>query len=212
MVKVKICGVTNTFDAKTYVDLGADFIGNIVDVPSSPRSITVEKSKEINSSLPLHAKGVVVMVPRSVKNVKEAVEDIRPWGVQLHGSEDLRFVKKVKDESICKVIKAIRVKDENSVSEAVAFSKICDAILLDTASDELGGSGKSHDWDISSCIVGKVSCDVFLAGGLNPENVKTAVASVSPFCVDVSSGVESSPGKKDPKKVRSFIRRAKNSA
>jgi phosphoribosylanthranilate isomerase len=210
MVKVKICGVTSQADAEMCVKLGADFIGNIVDIPSSPRSISIEKSREILRSLSERARGIIVMAPQSVGDVKKVVEIIQPWGVQLHGGENLEFVKKFKEEISCQAIKVIHIKGEESIAEALAFSDHCDALLLDTHSTGLGGSGETHNWDISSQIVDTADCKVFLAGGLNPENVRKARDSVAPYCVDVSSGVEAMPGKKDPEKVRRFIEEAKS--
>lgn len=212
MVKVKICGVTNRSDALMCAELGADFVGNIVDIPSSPRSISIERSSEIISALPSSVRGVVVMAPKNLEEVKVAVETIDPWGVQLHGGEDLEFVSKVREEISCGLIKVIHVKGKESIEEARLFSSVCDAVLLDTPTKSLGGSGKSHDWDISSQIVRSVDCHVFIAGGLTPENVKTAITRIAPFCVDVSSGVEVLPGKKVPQKVKRFIEAAKGAA
>ncbi len=210
MVKVKICGVTSLSDAAVCAELGADFIGNIVEIPSSPRSVSQEMSKEIFSKLPSSAKGIAVVAGKNLDEVIRAAEFIGPAFVQLHGGESLDFVEKVKDEVSCGVVKAMYVKGVESIAEAVEFSKVCDGILLDTPAKGLGGSGMSHDWSVSARIVKAARCHVFLAGGLNPENVAEAVASVAPFCVDVSSGVEIRPGQKDSEKVRGFIERAKN--
>ena len=209
MVKVKICGVTSPADAFICAELGADFIGNIVDIPSSPRSISPKKSREILSMLPPRVKGVAVMAPKNPGEVIKAAELINPYYVQLHGDESLEFVQEVKEEAGCRVIKAIHIEGEESVDEALAYSKVCDALLLDTATKGLGGSGKTHDWGISSEIASRVKCHVFLAGGLKPGNLRSALERVEPYCVDVSSGVEKSPGKKDPEKVKEFIKEAK---
>jgi phosphoribosylanthranilate isomerase len=212
MVKVKICGITSPSDAAVCAEQGADFIGTIVEIPSSPRSISQERSKEILSKLPASAKGITVLAGKSLDEIIRAAEFIRPAYIQLHGNESLEFVEKVEGEVSCGVVKAVQVKGDESIAEAVEFSKVCDAILLDTPAKGLGGSGLSHDWEISSQIVEAVRCQVFLAGGLNPENVAKAVSTVSPFCVDVSSGVERLPGQKDPEKVKRFIERAKSSS
>jgi phosphoribosylanthranilate isomerase len=212
MVKVKICGVMSLSDAAVCANLGADFIGNIVEIPSSPRSISQESSKEILSKLSSSAKGIAVVAGKNLNEIIGAAEFIQPAFVQLHGSESLELVENVKDEVSCGVVKAIQVTGEESIAGAVEFSKVCDAILLDTPAKGFGGSGMSHDWEISSQIVKSANCHVFLAGGLNPENVTEAVSTVSPFCVDVSSGVEIRPGKKDSEKVKKFIERAKDSS
>ncbi len=212
MVKVKICGITSLSDAVVCAELGADFIGNIVEISSSPRSISKERSKEILSKLPPSAKGIAVMAGKSLDEIIKAVEFIESAYVQLHGNESLEFIEKVAGEVSCGVIKAVPVSGPESKVEAVEFSKICDAILLDTPAKQLGGSGKSHDWSVSAQIVEQSRCPVFLAGGLNPEKVAEAVSAVSPYCVDVSSGVEICPGQKDSEKVRMFIERAKRSS
>jgi phosphoribosylanthranilate isomerase len=210
MVKVKICGVTNLADALMCVKSGADYVGNIINIPSSPRSISQEDSEAIISRLPQDSKGIIVMAPKSISEAVKAVEIVRPWGVQLHGRESLNFVENLIKEVDCEVIKVVQVEGQDSINEALALSRICNAILLDTPSSRLGGSGKKHDWNISSEIVSRAKCKVFLAGGLTPENVGEAVKTVSPFCIDASSGVEKSPGLKMARRVRRFIKEAKN--
>ncbi|GBE56417.1 N-(5'-phosphoribosyl)anthranilate isomerase [archaeon BMS3Bbin16] len=212
MVRVKICGVTTKGDALIAVSLGTDYIGNIVEIPGSPRSISQKRSREILSSLPPTVRGVVVLAGKSVDEAVSAADFIRPAFVQLHGGESLEFVENVKQEVSCGVIKVVQVKGEESISAALGFAGVCDALLLDTPSERLGGSGRPHDWSISAQIVQQAKCHVFLAGGLNPENVAQAVAAVEPFCVDVSSGVEIRPGQKDPEKVKKFIEKAKCSS
>ncbi len=210
MVKVKICGVTNIGDAKMAAELGADYIGNIVGIPSSPRSISIEESRDIFSRLPDSVKGVVVMAPKNIDSLRAAAEKIQPCCVQLHGFEDFDFARKAKEELSCGVIKAVHIGGEDSIEVALEYSRICDAVLLDTPSRYLGGSGETHNWNISKRIVGIAEGQVFLAGGLNPENAGEAVKRVSPYCLDTSSGVERVLGKKDYEKVKKFIDRAKN--
>ncbi len=209
MVFVKICGVTSVEDAFMCVEAGADFIGTIVDIPSSPRSVSIGKSREILSALQPRVKGVVVMASKSPQDVIEAVEFIQPWGVQLHGGEKRDFIKKVKESVSVSLIKAIPVEGEKSIDRALFFADVCDALLLDTAAGSLGGSGKTHDWRVSSQIVKLAECQVFLAGGLNPGNIIDAVKTVNPYCADTSSGVEKTHRKKDLKKVRDFVIKAK---
>ena len=210
MVNVKICGVTNLSDVRMCVEAGADFIGNIVNIPSSPRSISPEKSHNILSNLPDAKKSVAVLIENELESIKKIVNIIDPDFIQLHGSESPQFVKKVIESVPAGVVKTIHVSGEESVEEALLFSGFCDAILLDTYSKDHGGSGQQHDWKISKEIVNQVKCDVFLAGGLNPENVARAKSIVNPYCLDVSSGVEKKPGIKDPLKVKSFIENSKS--
>lgn len=215
MIRVKICGVTGREDALLCASVGADAIGNIVEIKSSPRSVSVEKSQEIFSALPVFVSSVIVIANKDIDFVLNAVSKISPSALQLHGNEDLDFVKSLKrafgkNKIGTKTIKTIHVGEKNSVRKAQAFAKYCDALLLDTSTRKLGGSGLAHDWSISKEIVKKVKKPVILAGGLTPENVKKAVKAVKPYAVDVSSGVESSPCKKDPEKVRKFIEGAKS--
>ncbi len=209
MANVKICGVTSMPDALSCAELGADFIGNILEIPASPRSISREKSREMLSALPAHVKGVIVMVPAELEDVIGAVESVRPDCIQLHGNESLEFVQAVADDLPCEVIKTIHVRGGESLHRAMEFSDICDGILLDTYTSGLGGSGITHDWELSSRIVKSLKCRVFLAGGLTSENVGDAIKRVDPYCVDASSGVETRPGVKDLKKVENFINASK---
>ena len=112
MVQVKICGVTTKDDALFSASLGADYIGNIVDIQVSPRSISQERSKEILSSLPASAKGVAVMAGKTLDETVSAAEFIGPAFVQFHGGESLEFVKSVKDRVSCGVIRAVSVRGE----------------------------------------------------------------------------------------------------
>ncbi|MFQ5975173.1 MAG: phosphoribosylanthranilate isomerase [Candidatus Hydrothermarchaeales archaeon] len=210
MVKVKICGITSKEDAANCLRLGADAIGTVVDVPvDTPRKITTTKAGDIHSSLPFLTPGVAVIMPKSVEETVEMVLKIRPYAVQLHGNESIEFLKELKDRLQIKIIKTVHVKDEKAFKAAYEYSKYCDAILLDTATSKLGGSGLKHDWGISKKIVGNIKKPVILAGGLRPENVKEAVREVMPYGVDVSSGVESEAGRKDYDMVKRFIDNAK---
>jgi len=211
MVKIKICGNINVQDALEAARLGADFVGCVVEVNvATPRKISAEKAKEIISSLPASAKGVAVIMPETLEEALQLYEKIKPFALQLQGDESLELVKQLK-QLPCKIIKTVHVRDESSIEEAKKFSKHCDAILLDTPSVIKGGSGKTHNWSISRKIVESVEKPVFLAGGLTPENVEEAIKTVKPYVVDVSSGVELQPGKKDYKKVKKFIENARES-
>lgn len=207
MVLVKICGNTNRTDALIAMELGADFVGVIVEVPvSTPRKVRANKAREILSDIP---GGVMVLMPRSVEQALDYYHRVAPEYVQLHGKESLDFVKKLRKTLPCKIIKTLHVLNKSSVKEALEYAPFCDYLLLDTPSVNMGGSGLKHDWNISKEIVQAVKVPVILAGGLNPGNVGEAVKTVEPFAVDVSSGVESKPGKKDYGKVKNFIAAAK---
>ncbi|MFH1774056.1 MAG: phosphoribosylanthranilate isomerase [Methanobacteriota archaeon] len=238
VAKVKICGNTNRKDALAAARLGADFIGAVVEVPvDTPRKVTAQEAKKIlGFSAPIGK--VIVIMPKTIEEAAALYEEIRPlpqyrkvgaslavllsqgrWHtrqlptgiefVQLHGSENVQFVRELRSLIPCNIIKTIHVKDEASIQEAKRFARYSDALLLDTPSEQFGGSGKPHDWKLSRKIVEAVSIPVILAGGLNPENVREAIEVVKPYAVDVSSGVEKKEGKKDYSKVKKFIKNAK---
>jgi phosphoribosylanthranilate isomerase len=148
-------------------------------------------------------------MPGDLEEAVRFYKEIRADFLQLHGNEEVTFVKNLRSLVPCNIIKTVHVKGEESIQEAKKHSRFSDAILLDTAAKEMGGSGKTHDWEISRRIVEAVEKPVFLAGGLTPENVREAVEMVRPYAVDVSSGVEREKGKKDLEKVRKFIEAAK---
>lgn len=208
-LKVKICGNTNRKDALAAAKLGADLVGAIVEVPvDTPRKVTAQEAKEILADFSTPSGKVIVIMPRTIEEAAALYEEIRPDFVQLHGDESLQFVKELRSLIPCNIIKTIHV-DKASINEAKRFSRYSDALLLDTPSEQLGGSGRTHDWALSRKIVEAAGVPVILAGGLTPENVAEAIRSVRPYAVDVSSGVEKKEGKKDYAKVKKFIKNAK---
>lgn len=209
-MKVKICGNTTVEDALLASGLGADAVGVIVDVPvPSPRNIQAEKARRILAAIPPRVEGVAVVISDGLGEVQRIYDIVRPKVMQLHGLESVELVREVKATLPCKVWKTVHVRGEGSVREAVAYAGVADALLLDTPSAGLGGSGEAHDWSISRRIVEAVGTPVLLAGGLTPENVRRAIGAVGPHGVDVVSGVEGERGRKDPRKLELFIKRAK---
>lgn len=197
-VKVKVCGTTRLKDALLAVECGADAIGFIF-YKKSPRYVTPTEAKEIGSQLPPFVHRVGVFVNETADKINRIVVRCGLDAVQLHGDEPPAFCKKIK----CRVIKAVRVKDAASLKAMSRYA--VDGFLLDTyKADQWGGTGKVFDWDLA--LRAKKYGPVILAGGLNARNVKAAIQKVKPFAVDVSSGVEQSPGKKDPKKVKAFLK------
>jgi len=197
MIRVKICGVTNPADARLAVDLGASAIG-MVFWPKSPRAIDVARAKEIVSVLPPFVTAVGVFV----NQIDEAPRIARDAGldvIQLHGDErpDAYAAMTVR------TIKAIGVSSPESVALAAEVPPQT-TVLLD-AHDPIrrGGTGRAIDWKIAARVAHMLR--VILSGGLTPGNVAIADASVHPYAVDVSSGVETSPGVKDPAKLRAFF-------
>lgn len=193
------------------VAAGADAVGFIVGVPSSPRNLTLERAEMLLSQVPIFVDSVVVMAPKSIKQLVEVCEGLKPSAIQIHGKEQLdssEIREKIKDT---RLIKTVYVTEDALNETAIEDSKMFDALLLDSFSKgQYGGTGKVHDWTLSRQIKEAVApVPVILAGGLKPENVKEAILTVQPYAVDVASGVELSPGVKDHEKVRTFVENAK---
>ena len=203
-VAVKICGITSVEDGLLAARSGADAIG-LVLWPESRRAVDLKAAREIADALPplVHRVGVFVNPTRA--DVERAVEEIGLDVVQLHGDESPEFCRDLRP----RVLKAIRVGPGFDAGEALRFENAAGGVLLDTRSEEPGappgGTGRAFDWTLARQVRENARYLV-LAGGLNPENVGRAVAAVEPDAVDVSSGVESSPGRKDPARVRAFVR------
>ncbi len=198
--RVKVCGTTRLKDALLAVECGADAIGFIF-YKKSPRYVSAKVAGEICSKLPPFVHRVGVFVNEAADKINRIVDRCGLDAVQLHGDESPAFCKKIK----CRVIKVVRVKDTSSLKEMSRYS--VDAFLLDTYKEnQWGGTGNVFDWKLAARA--KKYGPVILAGGLNPRNVKEAIQKVRPYGVDVSSGVEQSPGKKDPKKVKAFLKAA----
>jgi phosphoribosylanthranilate isomerase len=201
MVRVKICGITNLDDALTAVEAGADALG-FVFYEKSPRFITPKKAAEIIRGLPPFLTTVGLFVNSDIGFVNSTADSCGVDIVQLHGDETVDFCSLVNR----RVVKVFRIRNEESLR---MIKDYCVAgFLLDAYSPEAyGGTGKSFNWEIARDA--KKYGSVILAGGLTPDNVRQAVEAVKPYAVDVSSGVEAAPGRKDPDKVREFIKMAK---
>ena len=211
MTEVKICGITNLEDAFKAAELGADYLGFIVEIGFSKDSIKREEAKEIIKKLPLEVEPVFVTYLQKSKEIIEIAEEIKPLIIQLHNDISLEEIGKIRKAlPRIKITKSISVTSEKSIDEAKKFERYVDFILLDTKlGGKKGGTGKTHNWDISRKIVKEIKKPVFLAGGLNPDNVKEAVKKVKPFAVDTNSGVKLKDRKKDYEKIRLFVERAK---
>ncbi len=203
-VRVKICGITNLEDARCAVDAGADAVGFIF-VPKSARYIDEDSAGEIIRKLKPFVTTVGVFVDESVERIKEIVECAGLGAVQLHGEESPEFVETLRAAMPnTRIIKALRISDLDDFSLIGIYA--ADAVLLDTFDkDKHGGTGKSFDWDLILKVKMPEGIPLILAGGLNPGNAKIAADKVRPFALDVSSGVEAEPGKKDPELIRKFI-------
>jgi phosphoribosylanthranilate isomerase len=201
--RVKICGITSVADGLVAAEAGADMIG-LMFYEQSPRYITLAKAAEISHALPPFVMRVGVFVNASEETVMRAIAECGLSLLQFHGDEPSAYCTQFGLMSL----KAIRVKDDASIDQLADYQT--DAFLLDAHSKSgLGGTGEKFNWDLAIAAQ-KFNKPIFLAGGLTPANVAEAVRLVRPFAVDVSSGVESSPGKKDPAKVAAFVTAAKS--
>jgi phosphoribosylanthranilate isomerase len=201
-VRVKICGITSARDALAAVDAGADALG-FMFYEASPRRVTPEQSLEIIRELPPFVARVGVFVNPTADQVRAAISETGIDTLQFHGEETPEFCRQFG----LRVIKAFRVRDVLSLKRLADFRS--EAWLLDSfVEGKHGGTGAIFNWDLAAQAV-KQGGRVILAGGLTPENVAEAVRRVRPYAVDVSSGVEFAPGRKDIAKVRAFIAAAK---
>jgi len=210
-VRVKICGITREMDLAVSVASGADAVGFVVGVPSSPRNISMKKAEKLIRLVPVFVKSVLVRVPTSIDELLKTYEKLNPDSVQIHG-EKLPDASTLRDKlPNTLLIRAITANPINALEVASEASKSSDAILVDSsARGKHGGTGIIHDWNLSKRVKQVIHPKpLILAGGLNPENVKDAILRVQPYAVDVSTGVESRPGIKDPEKVSAFIENAK---
>ncbi|MFQ5508435.1 MAG: phosphoribosylanthranilate isomerase [Leptospirillia bacterium] len=199
-VKVKICGITSTRDAFFALDYGADALG-FVFYPKSPRAVSVEMARAIITELPPFVTTVGLFVNDTIDHMREVRQVAGIDLLQLHGDESPETVSALTPD----VIKVIRVQGLDSFSDIRKYQPR--AFLLDAHDDTLfGGTGKRFDWNLTQLVE---DIPVIVAGGLNPDNVAEAVKLTDPYGVDVSSGVESAPGTKDPAKMKAFIDNAK---
>jgi phosphoribosylanthranilate isomerase len=198
MIRVKICGITSREDALMVVEAGADALG-FVFFQGSSRYITPDQAAAIIHQLPPFVQTVGLFVNEERATVNATADQCGLDLIQLHGEESPDYCRGVTR----RIIKAFRVKDTASLDEIPKYHVA--ACLLDTWSSAAhGGTGKTFNWEIAAGAA--AAYRIILAGGLTPDNVAGAIAAVKPYAVDVSSGVESAPGKKDAGLVRRFIR------
>ena len=203
-VKVKICGITNWTDARRAVADGADILG-FNFYTGSPRYIRLAKAKAIVRRLPKRISVVGVFVNESEPKMLEIARAVGLDAVQLHGDEPPTVVRRLKRS--LPVIKAIRVSKSSAARELGRFEG-ASALLLDGFDRRArGGTGKTFDWSIARRA--KRYGRIFLAGGLTPENVGEAIRAAQPYAVDVCSGVEAKPGKKDAARLKDLMRAVK---
>jgi phosphoribosylanthranilate isomerase len=204
-VKVKICGITNWVDARRAVAEGAELLG-FNFYAGSPRYVEPAKAQRIVRRLPKRISVVGVFVNENEQTMLEIAREVGLDTLQLHGDETPAMVARLKRSF--PVIKAIRVKQSLAAGQLRTY-KAATALLLDGFdAHRRGGTGKTFDWEIARRA--KKYGRVFLAGGLTPENVAEAIRAARPYAVDVCSGVEARPGKKDPARVKQLMRATKD--
>lgn len=209
-LRIKICGVTTPEDVAVCADTGADAVG-INFHPASPRYVDPKASQALLRSIPPLMAGVGVFVGLPLRQVTAMAYQLGLRGIQYHGEN-----RDLADPFPFSMIAAFRVRDRKSLSSIDAFLESCRAfgqlpaaILLDAHVDGLeGGTGKTAPWDLIAEY--KPGVPIILAGGLNPDNVAEAIRRVRPAGVDVASGVEFTPGRKDPDRVRVFVANARD--
>ena len=201
-MKVKICGITTVDDALAAVEAGADALGFMFYEPSV-RHITAAQAAPILHALPALVSKVGVFVNPTEEFVRRTLDQCALDALQFHGGESPAFCRQFRP----KIIKAFRVQTAESLLATKEFPT--ETWLLDShVPGQPGGTGARFNWEIARQAVA-AGGRILLAGGLTPQNVGEAVRLVRPYGVDVSSGVESAPGRKDPAKVRAFIRAAR---
>jgi phosphoribosylanthranilate isomerase len=213
--RVKICGITDVHDALAAVDAGADAIG-LNFFRGSPRCIQIAEAQRIAHALPLETKRVAVFVNAIAEEICQIARDASIHVIQLHGNEPPEFLGQLSRDF--DVIRARRLDERGMIAiidDIEACRKVAGAgpvaILIDAAAaGQFGGTGRTLDWRLlANHKTWPANLPLILAGGLSPENVAEAIRIVRPHAVDVASGVESSPGKKDPAKMRDFVAAAR---
>ena len=219
MTWIKICGITNLADAQAAIDANANALG-FVFYSKSPRKIDVETAADIVRHLPHAVEKVGVFVDAESSRIREIASQVGLTAVQLHGKQSLESVQQdsrpaLESVGVSKVIPAIpgeSLKHGGVLINRDAPEKVF-ALLLDSHTNgTLGGTGQIFDWQGTRAMVQVISLKlpVIVAGGLTSQNVAEPIRVLQPFGVDVSSGVEASPGKKDPEKIRAFIQAVRN--
>lgn len=202
--RIKFCGITRAEDARLAAALGVDALG-FVFVPGSPRCLTLHAAAAIRAQLPPLLSVVTLLQNPNSDEVWETIDAMQPHLLQFHGEETAQFCSSFG----VPYLKAVAMRGlQRPLAEVAADYADAAALLLDGhAAGELGGQGKTFDW---ASIAAGVKIPLILAGGLNPENVATAVRTARPYAVDVSSGIESKPGIKDSGKMEAFVRHVRD--
>jgi phosphoribosylanthranilate isomerase len=214
MTRVKVCGLTREEDVDAVVDAGANAAGFISGFSNSPRSLSISRAVSLISRVPPFVTSVLVTTAEALVEHSDVIKRASPGAIQLYGSSFSPST--VRSSFHTYLLKAYSVSRQEGDDIADVLSKVkeavsgYDALLTDTYRKGYdGGTGLTSDWSVCAAIRKTIApTPLILSGGLRPENVELAIATVAPFCVDVSSGVESAPGVKDQAKIRAFVTKA----
>jgi phosphoribosylanthranilate isomerase len=215
---VKICGITNPEDAAMVSEAGADYLGILVNIHHSPRSVTPEKARTVcaASTIPV----IVLTFDHSLDQVLSIIDFLSPAGIQLAGNETVAYVKQLRNAATCEIWKSLHVpvgdpqkttalpvvKSIHNYSRSGVDKIVLDSVAIKKNKILKGGTGQTFDWEGVKKIKKYPHPFLFLAGGINPRNVTDALVQVAPDGIDLSSGVEESAGKKDPKLVAELMK------
>ena len=210
-VAVKICGLTSPQDVVAAAEAGARYVG-FVFFPKSPRNVSVQQAKALAAEVPFGVAKVALTVNADDALLDEITQNVAIDILQLHGSESVERVAQIKARTGLPVMKAIGISDADDLQKIVDYGRVADMLLVDAKppknADLPGGNGLAFDWRL---LAGrKWAVPWMLAGGLTPDNVQQAIQLTGARQVDVSSGVESAPGVKDPAKVAAFVSAAQD--
>jgi phosphoribosylanthranilate isomerase len=213
MFEVKICGINDLAAMDAALDAGADLVG-LVFFPPSPRAVTMDLAAKLAARARGRALVAALVVDADDKLLTEIVEHAKPDLLQLHGAESAERVSAIRSRFGRPVMKAIAVAEAADLRLVPDYEAVADRILFDArppkGSSRPGGHGRAFDWKFLAGLARKKP--MMLSGGLTPDNVTEAIRIVRPDAVDVSSGVERAPGKKDPDKIRDFVKNARSAA
>jgi phosphoribosylanthranilate isomerase len=206
MTQVKICGLSSADTMQAALDAGADMVG-LVFFEKSPRNVSFQQANELAGIARGKARIVALVVDAHDEMLRRIAEVVRPDFIQAHGSETPERIADIKKLTGAGVIKAINVGSKEDVARAVAYAGVADLVMFDARPTATlpGGTGHTFDWS----LLKNAAHPFILAGGLNPSNVAEAILTTGAPMVDVSSGVESSPGIKDAMRIRKFIEAAR---
>jgi phosphoribosylanthranilate isomerase len=217
--RAKICGTTNLEDVRLSADEGADFFGVVLEVDFSPRSLTVDDAGPLFAAPPIP--GVALVFKMNEERIETMVQALNPFAVQFLDPADISMLKRLKRTyPSLEMWQSIHLPQAGQATDIEQAKKTVmdyvdagvDSLLFDTVAvsegkTKFGGTGKTSDWNVVKGLIGAIQSPVpvWLAGGINPENVGDALDSVDPYGIDLCSGVEARPGKKDPKKVKALM-------